>query len=558
MIKLIGSELNQWDTGRMVEVANTEATHAHFANQGDSRAVIMDIIDTKALIPDYLLQTGKQLNVYLVLDGVTIERRNFGVAKRERPENYIYEEDQRNYIYTLIASVEDATKAARTVADELRSARDSGAFTGPRGEQGPQGPQGVQGEQGVQGPQGERGPQGIQGEKGDPGEVNIDDPAVGADAWSSRNIVDRLCPAFSESGAVATCQPVEGYPLEVISHIQPVQAGSGDPSPDNIRPITGHTAVKLTRCGKNLIPYPYGQASMTVNGVTFTNNEDGSITINGTATGTVFHNLIPHGGIWLGEKLISVSSNGTVVKNNYAFSLGVSNSNVEMQYEPSGVVYLRVGAGKTVNTTVYPQIEYRPAVTEYEPYRGGTFTLDLGQTVYGGSLNWHTGVLTVDKNVQTFKGTEKWTYSTPKDGCCRIQYSGGGVFSKETRVCSHYIMRSNYSESYTFPYLRCNDGTSNWVYEGKEDGGYFASAEDFKAYLAEQYAAGTPVQVICKIATPVIVQLTPQEVIALSSTNNLYSSTGDTDVSGKADPQVVIADLYDKINQLLANAVNNA
>ena len=89
----------------------------------------------------------------------------------------------------------------------------------------------------------------------DPNAARIDDALVGQATWSGRNIVDRLCPAFSESGAVATCQPVEGYPLEVISHIQPVQAGSGDPSPDNIRPITGHTQVKLTRCGKNLSQY---------------------------------------------------------------------------------------------------------------------------------------------------------------------------------------------------------------------------------------------------------------------------------------------------------------
>ena len=32
----------------------------------------------------------------------------------------------------------------------------------------------------------------------------------------------------------------------------PIQSGSGDPSPDNVRPITGWTGVNATRCGKNL------------------------------------------------------------------------------------------------------------------------------------------------------------------------------------------------------------------------------------------------------------------------------------------------------------------
>ena len=34
-------------------------------------------------------------------------------------------------------------------------------------------------------------------------------------------------------------------------YFEPVQEGSGDPSPDNIRPITGWTGVEVTRCGKN-------------------------------------------------------------------------------------------------------------------------------------------------------------------------------------------------------------------------------------------------------------------------------------------------------------------
>ena len=47
----------------------------------------------------------------------------------------------------------------------------------------------------------------------------VDDANVGADAWSSKNIVDKLCPAFAESGSVVVCEPVEGYPLTVISYI---------------------------------------------------------------------------------------------------------------------------------------------------------------------------------------------------------------------------------------------------------------------------------------------------------------------------------------------------
>ena len=61
--------------------------------------------------------------------------------------------------------------------------------------------------------------------------ARIDDTSVGADAWSSKNTIDRLCPAFSQTGAVVACEPVAGYPLEVSAE-------------------DGATAI--TRCGKNL------------------------------------------------------------------------------------------------------------------------------------------------------------------------------------------------------------------------------------------------------------------------------------------------------------------
>ena len=132
MIEIIGTELNQWDTGRSVKV--TEASHVHLANQGDSKAVIMELADSQALIPDYLLQTGKQLCVYAVLNGVTIERKMFSVKKRERPENYVYDEDYRNFIYDIISDAQEATEAAHQVAEDLLEAKERGDFNGPKGD----------------------------------------------------------------------------------------------------------------------------------------------------------------------------------------------------------------------------------------------------------------------------------------------------------------------------------------------------------------------------------------------------------------------------------------
>ena len=123
---------------------------------------------------------------------------------------------------------------------------------GPQGEPGPRGPQGEHGEQGPKGDTGEPGPQGLQGPQGEPGAdgVQINDAAINtADAWSSQQIVDTLCPAFEASGAIVQCYPVANYPLGVTVSWEPHQEGEGDPSPENVRPITGLDAVTVTLSG---------------------------------------------------------------------------------------------------------------------------------------------------------------------------------------------------------------------------------------------------------------------------------------------------------------------
>lgn len=116
MIQIVGPQLSQWDTGRSISVSGSNANYAHLANRGDSHAVIMELVEGEAKIPDYLLQTGKELCIYLVLDGITQESKSFYVQKRARPENYVYEDDRRNYIYELITEALAATKNANQAA----------------------------------------------------------------------------------------------------------------------------------------------------------------------------------------------------------------------------------------------------------------------------------------------------------------------------------------------------------------------------------------------------------------------------------------------------------
>lgn len=163
---------------------------------------------------------------------------------------------------------------------------------GETGEVGPQGPKGDPGETGPQGPKGDKGdtgaqgPAGADGKDGAPGkDATVDDTAVGTDAWSSKHIVDVLCPPIEETGNPVVCYPVVGSKLGCKVSWEPVQAGSGDPSPDNIRPISGRETVSVERCGggENVIEFlsTYDSSS----GIKIAVDAEKNITLNGTVVG---------------------------------------------------------------------------------------------------------------------------------------------------------------------------------------------------------------------------------------------------------------------------------
>lgn len=80
--------------------------------------------------------------------------------------------------------------------------------------------------------------------------AQIDDTTVSdTEAWSSAHIIDVLCPKASVIGnPVVVKDALGGMGLtECKASFTPMQAGTGTPSPDNIRPISGRDSVKVER-----------------------------------------------------------------------------------------------------------------------------------------------------------------------------------------------------------------------------------------------------------------------------------------------------------------------
>lgn len=459
-------------------------------------------------------------------------------------------------------SAETAAQAAQKgqalydqVKDDLAAGKLKGekGEKGDQGERGPTGPTGPQGEPGPTGSQGEKGekgdtgPAGADGKDGAPGKDGLDAPQIDdgvvsdAAPWSSKKIIETLCPPLEESGNPVTCEPVAGYPLGVVASWEPTQAGSGEPSPDNIRPISGRESVQVQHSGENLLNItPF--TKVTRNGITFEYIADGGVHIEGTSTALTDSPTFPapilapgkYYGVDTGAgiaAIIVVTRDGERLWMNAKTGFEILAGDVTHYW------YMIASKGATVNKTVYPYIvpgSIPP--TTYTPYRGDTLALALPSTIYGGTVDAVTGGAQEEYGTYTLTGAEPYHLylgmfylDVPK-----LRASGG----TNDGLCSHY----GYGV-----YVPGKIGvTDRPVY--KPNGDYTPDDDGalaWKSYLAAQYAAGTPVQIAYKLAKPVPFQATGNAGIMPipGETNTIMTDADSVIVTGRADPIRIIQQL---------------
>lgn len=378
----------------------------------------------------------------------------------------------------------------------------------------------------------------LKGEKGDPGKdaPQIDDGTISRDnPWSSKKIVETLCPPINESGNPVTCEPIAGYPLGVVANWEPTQAGTGEPSPDNIRPISGRDSVSVERCGENLIKYP---AAGKTNGIEIT--VDGSkLTVKGTCpVGTSIKSdavYCPDGKYTLSSDVLIpagayisayIKIEKLLLNKDHRKATGKLSGNVQM------LLYLEAG---TYDFAV--QVSLVPGTTApsaYTPYRGDTLALALPSTVYGGSLDAVTGDGTEAWKLVTLYGTENWITPTSNEYYAAFGYPASTGRSVDG-VASHYPYGT------TIGCLYANKNGAVVLY-GINDK---ITVADWKSYLAAQYAAGTPVQVAYKLAEPVPFQATGNGPLLPipGETNTVMTDADSVTVTGRADPIRIIQQL---------------
>lgn len=328
--------------------------------------------------------------------------------------------------------------------------------------------------------------------------AEIDDTAIDGDTWSSKHIVDMLCPKVEKSGALVQMDGMlGGYPLGVKVSWTPTQEGSGDPSPENIRPIKGRTEVKVERCGENLLNIkPFD--TRIQKGITFEYVPDGGIHIQGTASANadsptfpVWH--LPPGKYCGPNTPTGVSASIVIRRNGSNLWLNTKGIFEILAGDVTKYWYAIVANGTTLNNTIYPYIvPGTTAPTTYTPYIGRTNTLTLPETVYGGEVDAEG------------KGQETWG--------CIDSYAG------ETLPAEWICDRAAYAVGTTPP-----------------NGAQVAYKLDKPKPFTAAGGAAIP---------------------ALSGTNTVLTDADSVTVTGRADPIQTIAKLSDRIAALEAAATN--
>lgn len=202
-------------------------------------------------------------------------------------------------------------------------------------------------------------------------------------------------------------------------------------------------AVSVELSSKNLIPYPYKNTTQAVNGVAFTDNGDGSITLNGTSTAQINWYLTETNAIVLSTGVYYVSLNPTqegitalqmtiavggpsATVNGKALWLQTLGNALTVSKEGTiGDCLIIIQPGVALeNCVIRPQIEKGTAATAYTPYvsdfsavqvkRYGKNLFDVNNTKFVNYYN--TQSYAKDGNTYTVHGVE---------GVASLAYSSG-------------------------------------------------------------------------------------------------------------------------------------
>ena len=304
----------------------------------------------------------------------------------------------------------------------------------------------------------------------------------------------------------------------LIIPFTPVQSGTGDPSPENIRPILPWDGLTVWHGGKNLLDIAHTTFkkwrldSNVFKVVTDdsqwidfnVNGDDLKVTANKAYFGVGFSVEA-----FESARVVSVSSaiGGVAFYSDYedgATRLATGSMSCVIPANTSGFLGLRFDSIGEKTITV--QLEVGSTASSHEEYKPITETdISIPSPVYGGTLDVVSGVLTVEYGIIT-KNTADMNneadYPGWKNSGVRALI-GEGLSGERDGVL--------------------NIGTKFSINTKNNNDVLFLSKGTYNKTQDEWIALAIDVQIAIPLATPQIIQLTPEQISTLIGNNTVWS-----------------------------------
>lgn len=356
-------------------------------------------------------------------------------------------------------------------------------------------------------------------------------PEIGSQSYDSSRIVN------AQSTFTA---PIDGYAvLRLDTGTTKIQLESGSSATAwtpyaNICPITGFTGANVVRTGVNLLDLD----DITDNA--YISNTDGSV--------------IPYE-TWFASDYIPVVQGETYVMKREADGIygTITDSNVYWALYDKDFAFVKGGINNniTIDSKVTKWIRvsskssYKPSgifintkdsgyfvtVSDYVAGNTSKLSISFGSagTVYGGTLDVTTGLLTVDRAGYAFTGSESWTYNSDNAffQCMMVGITSAN-YGKTlgSNITSNGITFKLVNDYYLRAYLSDNTG--------------MISAD---SNMNNVFPNGT--QLVYELKTAQSYQLTASQLTTLLGWNNIWSDTnGNVDVTYTADTGIYISDKF--------------
>lgn len=286
----------------------------------------------------------------------------------------------------------------------------------------------------------------------------------------------------------------------------------------NICPISGHDEVEVSVVGKNLLNIDDAEIGTAWNGATNSTrarliipckpNTQYVLSMNGT------NNL---DGVYITKSstIPPTTAPGLVTFPKQVTTQATSNY-IVLGFNKTAIAKADIEALKL-------QLELGSTATEYEPYNGNTYTTALGRTVYGGTLDVVSGVLTVTHKLLKVSDVS-WSYNS-----ANIRFLSSLQSDLKTPASNAEVVNA-ISSAYNAVKIDDIRNAPSGSF-GLSSGGYISVRDDNFTVLNDFISARGNETFVFELATPQTYQLTPRQIQTLVGQNNVWSDVGDVTVT---------------------------